>query len=268
MRNNHYLFFIFFIFSFLLAKVSSGNITQGGEVVDISILNKDEDVIMQRRGLVVDIDGVIFTNSVVIEKWLEDVQNTLIVKIKNEDHRISKLIYFNKKKDIAIFSVSEKEVKRDRIQQILKRAETIKKVLNKDSKVTDSFKKEDEDKKEGDYQLYKKDFSDFQKEALALFKKGKYSDAIELYKRLIGRYPDLEMYNRLGVLYILTNNYSEAINILEEAKNIDSKNVEIYFNLGISYFLSGNKEKVFEYYLILNRLCKEKADELFEFAYR
>lgn len=260
-------FLTIFIFFCLLAIDAQGTLYQKEELVDISILNKNEEVIISKRGLVIDHDGIIVTSSMVIEKWLEDVQNVLIVKIKDRSHQISKLIYFNKKKGIAIFSINDKEVKKDLIQKTLNKVDVIKRLLNKNVVVTDTLKTKEETKKKTIHTL-KKDSLDPLKDALRLYREGKYSEAIELYKRLLRQNPNPEIYNRLGVLYILTENYSEAVDILEKAINIDPQESETYFNLGIAYFLKGDRERVSEYYLILNRINKEKAEELFEFVYR
>lgn len=267
-EKRYHLFLLFFISSFLLAVESSGTTYQKEEIVDLFVINKEGDVILSKSGLVIDTDGIIVTSTIVIEKWLENVQNRLTVKIKDRSYQISKLIYFNKKQDTAVFSINDKEVKRDVIQQIIKKADVIKRILRRDIRFSNSLKK-DEVKKEIVYLPQKRDPSDLLKEALGFYKEGKYLDAIEIYERLSEQNPTSEIYNRLGVLYIITNNYSKAIDALEKARNIDPQDAETYFNLGLSYYLKGNKEfEVFEYYLILKRLNSEKAEELFEFVYR
>lgn len=267
MKTKYYLSFTFFILFLLITEVK-GIAHQKEELVDVSVLSKDLDVIVSKGGLVLDPNGIIVTSSMVIEKWLEDVQNILTVKIKDRSYQLSKLVYFSKKKGIAIFSINDVEAKKDIIQQTIKKGDSIKRILIKDTIVTEPSNIKDKRKKETIYTSSKRDSSDFLKEALRLYKEGKYLDAIELYKRLSRQNPNPEIYNRLGILYLLTENYSEAIDTLEKAINIDPQDSETYFNLGIAYFLKGDREGVFEYYLILNRINKEKAEELFEFVYR
>lgn len=103
---------------------------------------------------------------------------------------------------------------------------------------------------------------------LAYYKLGKYSDAIGAYKQALSIKPDFTIYNKLGTIYIITGKYSMAIDAFEQAAVINSKNPETYFNLGISYFLNGDKDTAYEKYIILNKLNKERAENLFDFLYR
>jgi tetratricopeptide (TPR) repeat protein len=103
---------------------------------------------------------------------------------------------------------------------------------------------------------------------LVYYRLGKYSDAIDAYKQALNIKPDFMLYNKLGAIYIITGKYSMAIDAFEQAAVINSKNPETYFNLGISYFLNGDKDTAYEKYIILNKLDKERAENLFEFLYR
>lgn len=103
---------------------------------------------------------------------------------------------------------------------------------------------------------------------LVYYKLGKYSEAIDSYKQALRIKPDCTIYNKLGTIYIITGKYSMAIDAFKQAAMINSKNPEIYFNLGISYFLNGDRETAHEKYIILNKLDNERAEDLFELLYR
>ncbi len=100
------------------------------------------------------------------------------------------------------------------------------------------------------------------------YKLGKYPEAVDVYKQALKMRPDMQTYNKLGTLYIVSGKYSEAIDIFEQAIGIDSRNPETHFNLGIAYFLSGDKDAAYEEYIILNRLDERRAEDLFDLLYR
>ncbi|MBT9145952.1 MAG: Photosystem I assembly protein Ycf3 [candidate division WS2 bacterium] len=100
------------------------------------------------------------------------------------------------------------------------------------------------------------------------YKLGKYSEAVDVYKQALKMRPDMQTYNKLGTLYIISGKYSEAIDTFEQAIGIDSRNPDAHFNLGIAYFLSGDKDAAYEEYIILNRLDGKLAEELFDLLYR
>lgn len=101
------------------------------------------------------------------------------------------------------------------------------------------------------------------------YKLGKYSDAADAYKHAIKIKPDFQaLYNKLGTIYIITGKYSAAINTLEQALGIDSRNPDTHFNLGIAYYLNGDKDAAYEEYIILNRIDRRRAEDLFDLLYR
>lgn len=104
---------------------------------------------------------------------------------------------------------------------------------------------------------------------LVYYNLGRYSDAIDAYGHALKIKPDsLSLYNKLGTIYMLTGKHSMAIDTFEQALSIDSRNPETHFNLGIAYFLNGDKDAALEEYIILNKLDKERAENLFDLLYR
>ncbi len=269
------------ILAFILSVLSFFDIEAQEPIAHVYVINKDEVEIDRAIGVVIDHKGLIATKSVLIVRWLDDIQNNLIVKIDDKSYSIEKLIYFNKKKDIALFSIN-KDLKSaipitdNRLEQIKKIIDTYEKGKDKE-KVKEVKGKEEKIKVEvKEQKIYVQKDKDIKPQypetsrdlALDLYKKGKYIEAIEVYKRLLFIEPSAELYNRLGVLYLLIDKYSEAIDVFNKAKEINPSYPETYFNLGILYSLKGDKDKVFEYYIILNKLDGERAEELFDFAYR
>lgn len=100
------------------------------------------------------------------------------------------------------------------------------------------------------------------------YKLGRYSEAADFYKKAVKIKPDAAIYNKLGTLYIIARKYSVAVDAFEHALVIDPENPETHFNLGITYFLNGDKDAAYEEYIILNRLDGKRAEDLFDLLYR
>lgn len=277
-RNNIYSLILALVIAFL----SFSDIEAKEPIAYVYVIDKEEVQIDRGIGVVIDHKGLIATDSDLILRWLGDVQNNLIVKINDSSYPIEKLIYFNKKRDVALFSIN-KDLKSaipitdNRLEQIKKIIDTYEKGKDKENVKEVKGKEEKikvEVKEQKTYVVQKdKDIRPQYPEigrdrALDLYKKGKYIEAIEVYRKLLLLEPSAEYYNRLGVLYLLINNYSQAIDVFNKAKEINPAYPETYFNLGILYSLKGDRDKVFEYYMILNKLDRDRAEELFDFAYR
>jgi tetratricopeptide (TPR) repeat protein len=70
------------------------------------------------------------------------------------------------------------------------------------------------------------------RDAVALQKKGKFQEAVYLYKRALKQSPDLvSALNNLGAIYIQQNNFVEARKVLEKAIRTDTNYVDPYYNL-------------------------------------
>lgn len=253
---------IFFVIIFL-----SSTILEAADIAPkVSVLDKDANVIASKEGLIIDHEGIIAIDTFIIRKWLDDVQNKLIVSIGENIYSIERLMYFSKKRDIAIFSINKGETKSISITN--KRLEFIRKSLDKRQQTTGSSlqtlkrvqKIPAEDKRDS--------LKNFRERISDLYKTGKYMDAINVLKRVLDINPSAEDYNKLGVIHMLNSNYPSAIDAFKKAKDLDPALPETYFNLGIASYLEGKKEQVFEYYLILKRLDNKRAEELFDFAYR
>jgi tetratricopeptide (TPR) repeat protein len=100
------------------------------------------------------------------------------------------------------------------------------------------------------------------------YKLGKYQEAADSYKHAIRLRPDSSAYNKLGTLYMIMGEYDNAVDILKQALNIEPYNPATRFNIGMAYFLSGNKEAALEEYILLNKIDTKRAEDLFEMLYR
>lgn len=81
------------------------------------------------------------------------------------------------------------------------------------------------------------------------------TEAYDSFTKAISINPLLaESFSGRGTIQIFLKNTGEAIKDLEKALKIDPGQIEVYFNLGIVYLRSGNREKAFE---LFNR-CKKR----------
>ncbi len=79
-----YISFILFITSIADAKIPTSVLKQKKTVVTVYVKNKEGKIISSESGFIVKSDGIIATGCKVISKWLEEIENTLIVKIEDE----------------------------------------------------------------------------------------------------------------------------------------------------------------------------------------
>jgi len=106
---------IFFLLIFIIpaayAKVPDIVLNQKKAVVTIYINDKEGKQITTGTGFIIDKNGIIATNYHVIEKWLEVLESTLLVKMENGAYfPIEELLASDKDNDIAIFKVEGKEL--------------------------------------------------------------------------------------------------------------------------------------------------------------
>lgn len=97
-------------------------------------------------------------------------------------------------------------------------------------------------KKKGDERTL--DFAEEMIRARGLEKSGKYSEAREIYQRLIISFPDhYEPYHRLGVVADYQKRYREAQGLFEEAIRLERNNPQLFNDLGYCFFLQGRLDK-------------------------
>ena len=106
---------IFFLLIFIIpaayAKVPDIVLNQKKAVVTIYINDKEGKQITTGTGFIIDKNGIIATNYHVIEKWLEVLESTLLVKMENGAYfPIEELLASDKDNDIALFKVEGKEL--------------------------------------------------------------------------------------------------------------------------------------------------------------
>ena len=74
-----------------------------------------------------------------------------------------------------------------------------------------------------------------------LYKAGKFDEAEQFFVKSAANNPsDPKVYARLGLLYLQTKNYSDAIEALKVAVKLDKYNPSRHYNLALAYY--GNKD--------------------------
>ncbi len=87
----------------------------------------------------------------------------------------------------------------------------------------------------------KLDLSSHFEEGEILYKAGKFDDAEQYYLKAASNNPgDSKIYARLGLLYLQTKSYSDAIEALKVAVKLDKYNPSRHYNLSLAYW--GNKD--------------------------
>lgn len=98
---------------------------------------------------------------------------------------------------------------------------------------------------------------------------GMYNEAVEAYMKAIEVRPDaVEVYSKLGTVHVIRGEYNEAIAVFQRALGIDPANSGARYGLGIAYFMAGDNDSALEQYIILNKVDKKRADELFDLVFR
>lgn len=81
-------------------------------------------------------------------------------------------------------------------------------------------------------------------EGIKLFQEGRYEEALELFLKVVERFPDhVETFYNLGVTYIRLDKIEPAIKALEKAVQIKPGTVEPYIALGECYLTRGQIDK-------------------------
>lgn len=267
--------------------------------VNIYVYDKNGKEIVSGIGFL-DKNGVVTTRCSLIFKWLEDVEHVLIVKTVKGDFQIEKLLSCSRRKDAATFKIESKPVKLviqpempTEVRADVKQPQPLIAGIPKITEMPEKYKKTSEGVGNAEtffhrglisqeskryrsaieaYKMaikIKPDYLDaYVNLGQVYYKLGRYSEAADSYKKAVKIKPDAATYNKLGILYIIARKYSMAVDAFEHALVIDPKSPETHFNLGITYFLNGDKDAAYEEYIILNRLDAKRAEDLFDLLYR
>jgi len=102
-----------------------------------------------------------------------------------------------------------------------------------------------------------------------LFVQGKYSDAIESFKKAIKINPDYAYahYN-LGRNYYILAEYQKAIKSCKQMIRINPDYADAHMILGMIYNSTGDRGNALEEYKVLMKLDKERANTLFDIIYK
>ncbi|HAK88204.1 MAG TPA: hypothetical protein DCP24_03855 [Nitrospiraceae bacterium] len=291
-----FLVFLLFVVSAADAKDPDFLLKQKKSVVEIVINDRQGNVIVSGSGFIADRDGIIATNCKLIVKWLDDVGNSLVVKTEDGgSYEIGKLFVFNRKQDIALFEIKAGGLTEVKYSSDYSHADYIRKQIAIYKKSAKAAKRETAPElqasvpdvsvptlkplpesskaiieKPADIPKHKKpdEAEEYFKRGLAYYKSGKYQEAIDAYRKALRLKPDASIYNKLATLHIIMNEYFEALDVLKQALDVDPYNPITRFNIGMAYFLSGNREAAMEEYILLNKIDRDRAENLFEMLYR
>jgi tetratricopeptide (TPR) repeat protein len=72
---------------------------------------------------------------------------------------------------------------------------------------------------------------------------GQIDQALSSQQKLATVLPLYEVYNNIGALHIKQKQYTEALNHLKPASDVDSRDTDVLFNLGYTYFLAKDYAK-------------------------
>jgi len=81
-------------------------------------------------------------------------------------------------------------------------------------------------------------------EAETLFKKGHYQEAEKLFLGAAQKNPkDARIYAKLGLIYLQTKNYNDAIESLKVATKLDKYNPSRRYNLALAYWYNKDHQR-------------------------
>lgn len=267
--------------------------------VTISINDRNGNLIASGAGLFLDENGVVSTQCNLILKWLEDVEYILIVKTGEGYFHMDKLISCSRKKDLATFRIETEPFKialpsgvPDKVPAKPQTSPLAAKIPEtpaeprKYKKTPDRLENAETFFQRGFMYYSMKNYKnaiEAYKQAISIkpdyldayinlgqayYKLGRYSDAIDAYERAVKLKPDPTVYNKIGTLYIVMGKYYSAIDSFKQALVMEPKSPDTHFNIGITHFLNGDKDAAYEEYIILNKLDRERAENLFDLIYR
>ncbi len=83
----------------------------------------------------------------------------------------------------------------------------------------------------------------------ALYKEGKYQEALEEYKRLVEEKPDLYLaYDKIGLCYLRIEDQENAILYFKKMLEYEPDSIDTLINLSAIYFEQGNLEEGMKYF--------------------
>ncbi|MDI6800431.1 MAG: tetratricopeptide repeat protein [Thermodesulfovibrionales bacterium] len=269
----YFIILYVFMFSIAEAKIPEFLLKQKKTVVTVHINDKDGLEIASDKGVVVDESGIIATECRLVKKWLEDVQNVLVVRTDyNSLHHLDRLISYNAVLDIALLKIDVNGLSTTRLKEhggnavvryILKQVEIYRrsvkpqpkkdipeKPADKAASISKPVESSDTSAVSLGQDKPEKTEKQIAESAGEYFKRGqsnegtkKYAYAIESYKQAVKLKPDyFEAYVNLGLVYYRLAKYHEAIEVLGEALKI-KLDISIQSKIGTIYIILGEYQK-------------------------
>jgi tetratricopeptide (TPR) repeat protein len=275
----------------LLPCVSAYASKQGS--VTVYVKDKDGKVVSSAAGSVVR-DRVIQTNCRIIARWLDELENSLLVETGNGSMWVIDRVLFNDcRKNIIrikiepvpktpgppktvtaskqesyesvppphiILPVEKPSPPPPPIAEMLLQAGTVHFNAGKYTDATENFR-EAVKLRPGFAEAYVN-------LGLAYYRLGRYQEAAVAYHQALQLTPgSLPLYHKLSTLHIMLGEYATAADILRQALALDPRNAVTHFNLGISYFLNNQVDTAYQEYAILKDIDINYANRLFDLLY-
>ncbi len=272
-------------------------------IVDIRVVNASGNTIVKGKGYVIDREGLIATEIGMIQRWFEKIQNDLIVRIKDKDFSIYRLITYNKQLNLAVFKIDIDSLPAlalpsdERLARYIKRVIKIYKDMVKNSKTikesgpdlslsrwsgTENVQNTSHLLKRLNYassNRYEEAIEEYIRAlktdpfnpeiynclGLAYYKIGRYRESIEAYnKALMYGQGSRAIYDKLGTLYLIMGEYDRAIVTFEKALSLNGNDPMSRFNHAIALFMNGDRELAWQDYIVLRGLDEELARRLWD----
>src|SRR5574344_113018 len=127
-----------------------------------------------------------------------------------------------------------------------------------------------EENSEKEVQFHIQDNSDLQGKTLiaarTAYKKGNYTEALNLYLGLIHKVLDANIYIEVGNCYYKLGSPKEALDYWEKATKLDPKCASAYSNIGNLHYRGGQIEKAISFWLVAIVLKPEDAQTCLNIA--
>lgn len=243
-------------------------------IVEVYVVDQSGRIILNKKGYVIDKDGLIATGCNMILKWYKDIKNDLIVKTwKDKSFSLYRLIAYNPKIDLAIFKIKTEfpavAVSTDeRVTAYIRKTVKVYKEMVKDSAKIPA--KEDAINKGHDLPSNKDNsplsVSPYLK-GLKYFSLKRYKEAIEEFnKALKTDSSNPEIYANLGLAYYKIDRYRESIESYKKALLLNPDSRYIYKRLGALNLIIGEYDSAIEAFQKALQLNNEDPKAHFDLA--
>lgn len=240
--------------------------------VTVYVIDKGGREVAKDKGIIVASEGVIATDYNLILKWFENMDNCVVVKIRDGDYRsMDRLIDVNRRMGIALFEVKAGNLRAARLPAGHRIAAYIERQVVRYRRIIDDERKtalmrpqpdkqavierlpvkvlepeKEHEKKIEDKVEQKRVFTadDYFMMAINYENANKFKKAIEAYMMALKMNSNfVEAYINIGLLYSRLGKYSEAVNAFTHAIRLKPYSAYVYIKLGTTYIMIGEHSK-------------------------